>query len=212
MNQTESPLRTEFCGLVLDSPVILLSGCVGFGEEYTRIKGFSNRDVGGIVLKGTTLEGATDLILRTADETMRPDVRVLLKTDDGALVLLTYRGMRPAERKERVNEALEKVEMAHRAKHLPSQLSGGQQQRVAVARAVAGQPSILLADEPTGNLDSKNGNAVMTLLEQLHGEGSTICIVTHDPRYALHAGREIHLFDGKIVNDQSGDDRTRPES
>ena len=120
---------------------------------------------------------------------------------------LTYRGMRPAERNERVNEALEKVEMAHRAKHLPSQLSGGQQQRVAVARAVAGQPSILLADEPTGNLDSKNGEAVMTLLEQLHGEGSTICMVTHDPRYALHADREIHLFDGKIVHDGSGEDR-----
>ena len=125
---------------------------------------------------------------------------------------LTYRGMRPDERKHRVNEALEKVEVAHRAKHLPSQLSGGQQQRVAVARAVAGQPSILLADEPTGNLDSKNGEAVMTLLEQLHGEGSTICIVTHDPRYAMHAGREIHLFDGRVVQDQTGDNRTPMES
>ena len=87
--------------------------------------------------------------------------------------------------------------MAHRAKHLPSQLSGGQQQRVAVARAVAGQPSILLADEPTGNLDSKNGEAVMGLLQALHDEGSTVCIVTHDPRYAEHARREIHLFDGR---------------
>lgn len=125
---------------------------------------------------------------------------------------LTYRGMRPAERKERVHDALEKVEMAHRAKHLPSQLSGGQQQRVAVARAVCGQPSILLADEPTGNLDSKNGEAVMTLLEQLHGEGSTICMVTHDPRYALHAHREVHLFDGRIVQDQTGDNRTPMES
>ena len=113
---------------------------------------------------------------------------------------LTYRGMRPAERKERVNAALEKVEMAHRAKHLPSQLSGGQQQRVAVARAVAGQPSILLADEPTGNLDSKNGGTVMALLADLHAEGSTICMVTHDPRYAQHAEREIHLFDGKVVD------------
>ena len=112
---------------------------------------------------------------------------------------LTYRGMRPAERKERVTAALEKVEMAHRAKHLPSQLSGGQQQRVAVARAVCGQPSILLADEPTGNLDSKNGWAVMELLAGLHAEGSTICMVTHDPRYALHAARGIHLFDGKVV-------------
>jgi putative ABC transport system ATP-binding protein len=113
---------------------------------------------------------------------------------------LTYRGMRPAERKERVTAALEKVEMAHRAKHLPSQLSGGQQQRVAVARAVCGQPSILLADEPTGNLDSKNGWAVMELLAGLHAEGSTICMVTHDPRYAEHAEREIHLFDGRVVD------------
>ena len=112
---------------------------------------------------------------------------------------LTYRGMRPAERRQRVDEALEKVEMAHRAKHLPSQLSGGQQQRVAVARAVAGQPSILLADEPTGNLDSKNGAAVMQLLAALHAEGSTICMVTHDPRYARHAGREVHLYDGRVV-------------
>ncbi|MCH7750141.1 MAG: ABC transporter ATP-binding protein [Acidobacteria bacterium] len=113
---------------------------------------------------------------------------------------LTYRGMRPAERKERVTAALEKVEMAHRAKHLPSQLSGGQQQRVAVARAVCGQPSILLADEPTGNLDSKNGGAVMELLAGLHAEGSTICMVTHDPRYAEHAERGIHLFDGRVVD------------
>ena len=113
---------------------------------------------------------------------------------------LTYRGMRPAARRQRVDEALDKVEMAHRARHLPSQLSGGQQQRVAVARAVAGQPSILLADEPTGNLDSKNGEAVMQLLAGLHAEGSTICMVTHDPRYAQHAGREVHLFDGRVVD------------
>ena len=113
---------------------------------------------------------------------------------------LTYRGMKPAERKDRVTGALEKVEMGHRAKHLPSQLSGGQQQRVAVARAVAGQPSILLSDEPTGNLDSKNGEAVMDLLSALHGEGSTICMVTHDPRYAEHANRSIRLFDGHIEN------------
>ena len=112
---------------------------------------------------------------------------------------LTYRGMRPSERHERVTEALERVEMAHRSKHLPSQLSGGQQQRVAVARAVAGQPSILLADEPTGNLDSKNGEAVMQLLQTLRDEGSTICMVTHDPRYAGHAEREIHLFDGRLA-------------
>src|ERR1700742_5162085 len=112
---------------------------------------------------------------------------------------LTYRGMRATERKERVMAALEKVGMAHRAKHLPSQLSGGQQQRVAVARAVGGSPSILLADEPTGNLDSKNGEAVMDLLRELHGEGATICMVTHDPRFAAHAERQVHLFDGKVV-------------
>ena len=113
---------------------------------------------------------------------------------------LTYRGMKPSERRDRVTQALEKVEMAHRAKHLPSQLSGGQQQRVAVARAAAGQPSILLADEPTGNLDSRNGEAVMDLLRALHSEGSTICMVTHDPRYALHANRSIRLFDGHVSN------------
>jgi putative ABC transport system ATP-binding protein len=115
---------------------------------------------------------------------------------------LTYRGMKGTERKERVANALEKVGMAHRAKHLPSQLSGGQQQRVAVARAIAGEPSILLADEPTGNLDSKNGEAVMSLLKELHASGATICMVTHDPRYARHADRNIHLFDGQVVEEQ----------
>jgi putative ABC transport system ATP-binding protein len=114
---------------------------------------------------------------------------------------LTYRGMRPAERRQRVTEALERVGMAHRAKHLPSQLSGGQQQRVAVARAVAGEPVILLADEPTGNLDSKSGEAVMDLLRELHQAGATICMVTHDPRYARHADRNIHLFDGRVVKE-----------
>jgi putative ABC transport system ATP-binding protein len=114
---------------------------------------------------------------------------------------LTYRGMASGERKERVIAALERVGMAHRAKHLPSQLSGGQQQRVAVARAVAGAPSILLADEPTGNLDSKNGEAVMNLMTELHNEGATICMVTHDPRYAQHADRTIHLFDGRVIDD-----------
>ena len=112
---------------------------------------------------------------------------------------LTYRSMKSAERRERVMVALEKVGMSHRAKHLPSQLSGGQQQRVAVARAVGGSPSILLADEPTGNLDSRNGEAVMELLRELHSEGATICMVTHDPRYSKHAERTIHLFDGSVV-------------
>ena len=112
---------------------------------------------------------------------------------------LTYRaGMAASERKDRVQRSLERVNMAHRMRHYPAQLSGGQQQRVAVARALAGAPSILLADEPTGNLDSKNGEAVMRLLAELHAEGATICMVTHDPRFAAHAERQIHLFDGKI--------------
>jgi len=114
---------------------------------------------------------------------------------------LTYRGMASAERRAAAMAALETVGMAHRVQHYPSQLSGGQQQRVAVARALAGKPSILLADEPTGNLDSKNGDAVMALLGDLHKEGATICMVTHDPRFARHADRQIHLFDGRIVEE-----------
>ena len=114
---------------------------------------------------------------------------------------LTYRGMGGAERKKRVHEALERVGMSHRVKHYPSQLSGGQQQRVAVARALCGDPSILLADEPTGNLDSANGEQVMDLMRELHRAGSTICIVTHDPRYARYADRTIRLFDGRIVEE-----------
>jgi putative ABC transport system ATP-binding protein len=114
---------------------------------------------------------------------------------------LTYRGMTPAERRQRVTQALERVGMAHRARHLPSQLSGGQQQRVAVARAVAGDPVLLLADEPTGNLDSRSGESVMTLLHELYMDGATICMVTHDPRYARHARRQIFLFDGRMVSE-----------
>jgi putative ABC transport system ATP-binding protein len=114
---------------------------------------------------------------------------------------LTYRGMLSSERRKRVLEALDKVGMGRRLKHYPSQLSGGQQQRVAVARALGGAPSILLADEPTGNLDSKNGEAVIQLLRELHQEGATICMVTHDPRYARYADRTIHLFDGRIVDE-----------
>src|SRR6202050_5662270 len=117
---------------------------------------------------------------------------------------LTYRNMASAERKKRVQDVLERVGMAHRMKHYPSQLSGGQQQRVAVARALVGQPSILLADEPTGNLDSKNSEAVMELLQQLHHEGATICMVTHDPRYSSIADRTIHLLDGKVVEETIG--------
>jgi len=112
---------------------------------------------------------------------------------------LTYRDMAADERRKRVIDALERVGMSHRAKHFPAQLSGGQQQRVAVARAVAGDPAILLADEPTGNLDSANGEAVMELLRELNRNGATICMVTHDHRYAEHADRTIQLFDGRVV-------------
>ncbi len=118
---------------------------------------------------------------------------------------LTYRGMPSSERKERVINALERVGMSHRIKHYPSQLSGGQQQRVAVARALVGSPSILLADEPTGNLDSKNGDAVMELLRDLHRSGATICMVTHDPRFARYAQRTVNLFDGRVVEESEAE-------
>ena len=125
---------------------------------------------------------------------------------------LTYRKMPSDERKRRVKEALDRVEMSHRMKHYPSQLSGGQQQRVAVARAVVGSPNILLADEPTGNLDSNNSEAVMSLLGDLHDDGATICMVTHDPRYAQYATRTVHLFDGRVVEDEQGPERQREEA
>src|SRR5438128_1229140 len=128
---------------------------------------------------------------RTADLTVYGNVELPL----------TYRGMSAAERKGKVSDALERVGMAHRSKHLPSQLSGGQQQRVAVARALVGEPSILLADEPTGNLDSRNGEAVMELLRELHRAGSTIVMVTHDPRFARYAERHVNLFDGRVVDE-----------
>jgi len=117
---------------------------------------------------------------------------------------LTYRGMSGVERKQRVHQAMERVGMSHRIAHYPSQLSGGQQQRVAVARALAGSPAMLLADEPTGNLDSHNANAVMDLLRELHRDGATICMVTHDPRFAQQADRGIHLLDGRIVTENEG--------
>jgi putative ABC transport system ATP-binding protein len=116
---------------------------------------------------------------------------------------LTYRGMTAEERKRRALDSLEQVGLSHRSNHYPAQLSGGQQQRVAVARAVAGDPAILLADEPTGNLDSRNSEAVMELLKQLHRGGSTICMVTHDARYAHQADRSVNLFDGKIVDESA---------
>jgi putative ABC transport system ATP-binding protein len=122
---------------------------------------------------------------------------------DNVELPLTYRGMSKAERKRRVQEALEKVAMAHRMRHFPAQLSGGEQQRVAVARALAGRPAVLLADEPTGNLDSKNAGAVMELLRELHQEGATIVMVTHDPRYAQYAERTVHLLDGRIVDGEA---------
>ncbi len=121
---------------------------------------------------------------------------------------LTYRSMPSSERKQRVQASLEKVGMSHRMKHYPSQLSGGQQQRVAVARALVGDPAILLADEPTGNLDSKNGEAVMELLRDLHQQGATICMVTHDPRYAEYADRAVHMFDGRIVEETTAGARS----
>ena len=126
---------------------------------------------------------------------------------------LNYRAkLKGVERKTRVQQALEKVGMAHRSKHLPSQLSGGQQQRVAVARALVGEPSVLLADEPTGNLDSKNGEAVMELLRELHRAGSTIVMVTHDPRFARYAGRHVNLFDGRVVDESEAAADSRPSA
>jgi putative ABC transport system ATP-binding protein len=123
---------------------------------------------------------------------------------------LTYRGMSGTERRQRVHESLDRVGMVHRMKHYPSQLSGGQQQRVAVARALAGNPSILLADEPTGNLDSKNSEAVMDLLRELHREGATVCMVTHDPRYSQFADRTVHLFDGQVLDETTAKREAQP--
>ena len=152
----------------------------------------------------------TDLSARTRAQTRNRQIGFIFQSfnllgdrtvAENVELPLTYRGMSNADRKARVTDALEKVGMAHRAKHLPSQLSGGQQQRVAVARAVAGGPAILLADEPTGNLDSANGSAVMQLLKELHDGGATICIVTHDARFAEHAERIVHLLDGRLVDE-----------
>jgi len=125
-----------------------------------------------------------------------------LTVEENVDLPLTYRKMPGPERRKRVQQALERVGMSHRMRHYPAQLSGGQQQRVAVARAIVGGPSIVLADEPTGNLDSRNGEAVMTLMRELNRDGATICMVTHDPRYARHADRTVHLFDGRVVEEQ----------
>ena len=128
-----------------------------------------------------------------------------LTVEENVDLQLKYLGVGKAERKERVLEILRKVKLSHRAKHYPHQLSGGQQQRVAIARAVVGKPSIILADEPTGNLDSKNGMEVMQLLSELNEEGTTIVMVTHSKHDATYASRIINLFDGQVVdavNDQ----------
>jgi putative ABC transport system ATP-binding protein len=135
-----------------------------------------------------------------------------LTVEENVELPLTYRGMPASERKQRVQEALERVGMSHRIKHYPAQLSGGQQQRVAVARAIVGSPSIVLADEPTGNLDSRNGEAVMTLMRELNRDGATICMVTHDPRYAKHADRTVHLFDGRVVEEERVSSSSVPRS
>ncbi len=124
-----------------------------------------------------------------------------MSVEENVELPLVYGGMPKNERKKRVSEVLERVEMSHRRAHLPSQLSGGQQQRVAVARALTTKAKVLLADEPTGNLDSKNGDRVMNLLKELHKEGSTICMVTHDERFNSYADRVVHLFDGKVVDE-----------
>jgi putative ABC transport system ATP-binding protein len=132
-----------------------------------------------------------------------------LTVEENVELPLTYRGMMAGERKRRVKETLERVGMAHRMKHYPAQLSGGEQQRVAVARALVGEPAILLADEPTGNLDSKNGDAVMQLLDELHRRGATICMVTHDPRFAARAGRVVHLTDGRVASEERTNGRVQ---
>jgi putative ABC transport system ATP-binding protein len=171
---------------LLDSPTegtYVLNGTAAQGLDLSQRARIRNREI-GFIFQSFNLIG---------------DLNVFENVE----LPLTYRGMKSAERRERVMHALERVGMGHRAKHLPSQLSGGQQQRVAVARALVGHPSILLADEPTGNLDSKNGDAVMELLRDLHRSGSTICMVTHDPRFARHADRTVHLFDGRVVEETS---------
>jgi putative ABC transport system ATP-binding protein len=169
---------------LLDSPSsgeYLLDGVAVHGLDSTQRAKLRGRDI-GFIFQAFNLIG---------------DLNVYENVE----LPLTYRGMGSAERRQRVQESLERVGMSHRMKHYPAQLSGGQQQRVAVARALVGKPSILLADEPTGNLDSKNGEAVMDLLRDLHREGATICMVTHDPRYADFAQRTVHLFDGQIVEE-----------
>ena len=172
---------------LLDSPSAgryLLNGDDVSSLSLERRAGIRNRDV-GFIFQSFNLIG---------------DLSVFENVE----LPLIYRGVKPAERRAKALDALDRVQMSHRKKHLPSQLSGGQQQRVAVARALAGDPRILLADEPTGNLDSKNGDVVMDLLRKLNEDGSTICMVTHDERHSRLARRIVHLFDGKIVDETQG--------
>ncbi len=170
---------------LLDTPTggsYLLKGKPVQGLTLAERARFRNREI-GFIFQAFNLIG---------DLTVYQNVELPLK----------YRGMPESERRTAVKEALDRVGMSHRMKHYPSQLSGGQQQRVAVARALGGKPAILLADEPTGNLDSANGEAVMDLLAELHRGGATICMVTHDPRFARHAERQVLLFDGRVVEEQ----------
>jgi len=211
--QTDEVETHALSGVHLDiakGDYIAISGPSGCGKStLLSILGLLDSPTGGAyVLKGRAVQ---DIKARERARIRNREIGFVFQSFNliGDLTVyenvelpLTYRGMSRAERKRRVAESLEKVAMAHRSKHYPSQLSGGQQQRVAVARALVGAPSILLADEPTGNLDSKNGEAVMELLADLHRSGATICMVTHDPRFARHADRTIHLFDGQIVDEE----------
>jgi putative ABC transport system ATP-binding protein len=178
---------------LLDSPTegeYLLDGQPVAHLTLTELARLRNRQI-GFIFQGFNLVG---------DLTVYENVALPLR----------YRRMSAAERKERTLDALACVDMSHRAQHLPAQLSGGQQQRVAVARALAGRPPILLADEPTGNLDSANGEAVMQMLSELHKDGATICIVTHDPRFAAQAQRHVRLFDGRLVEETDGGGKVEP--
>jgi putative spermidine/putrescine transport system ATP-binding protein len=174
------------------------SGC-GKTTTLRMIAGHEDATEGDVILGSENITGLPPAARGTAMMFQSYALFPHLDCTDNVAFSLKMRGVDKETRRARAVEMLKRVQMEPFAKRLPAQLSGGQQQRVAVARALAGSPSILLADEPTGNLDSKNGEAVMHLLKELHEEGSTICMVTHDPRFAAHAERQIHLFDGKVV-------------
>jgi len=194
---------------ILTGEFVSIAGPSGCGKTtLLSILGLLDSPTSGrYVLEGTAVE---DLTTRQLAQVRNQAIGFIfqafnligdLNVYENVELPLTYRGTRASERKERVEKSLKRVGLAHRMRHYPNQLSGGQQQRVAVARAMVGKPLILLADEPTGNLDSKNGGAVMGLLKELHEDGATICMVTHDPRYAHMADRTVHLFDGQIVSE-----------